>query len=184
MDQQRADDRGGRWDGDFEDIPVDPDLAPDDPAEPSVHRPRLRRRQRHGRAQPGVLAAISLGGMLGASARYGVSRAIHDTAGTFPWATFWANVSGAFLLGFLLVMMLERFPPSTYLRPFVATGFLGAFTTMSTFQVETVTLFKDGHLLTAIVYALGTLIAGLIAAYAGFVVGRIAPVGSRGRRAA
>lgn len=128
-----------------------------------------------------MLAAISVGGMFGATARYGVAKAIHDVPGAFPWATFWTNVSGAFLLGFILVLMVERFPPSRYLRPFVATGFLGAYTTMSTFQVETVTLFKDGHPVTGIVYALGTLIAGLIAAYAGFVAGRIAPVGSLGR---
>ena len=184
MDRQRAGIGTGGEEPDPEEIPVDPDLAPDDPAEPKVRRQRLPRRQRVGRAQPGVLAAISAGGMLGATARYGMAKAIHDAPGTFPWATFWTNVSGAFLLGFLLVLMLERFPPSRYLRPFVATGFLGAYTTMSTFQVETVTLFKDGHPMTGFVYALGTLIAGLVAAYAGFLVGRMAPVGRLGRDAA
>ena len=183
MDRQRADHREGGWISDLDAVPVDPDLSPDDPAEPSVQRPRLLRQQRRGRTNPGVLAAISVGGMLGATSRYAIARAIHDATGAFPWATFWTNVSGAFLLGFLLVLMLERFPPSTYLRPFVATGFLGAYTTMSTFQVETVTLFKDGHPLTGFAYALGTLIAGLVAAYVGFVVGRVAPFGSLGRDA-
>jgi CrcB protein len=119
-----------------------------------------------------VLLAIALGGMLGASARYGIARWLPTHAGRFPWATLWTNVSGSFLLGLLLVVVLERFPPTRLVRPFLATGVLGAFTTMSTFQVETALLIKDGHALTGAAYALGSVVAGLALAYAGMLAGR------------
>jgi fluoride exporter len=156
-------------------IPIDPDLDPSDPAEPTVapSRPRSRRHRR--RAEPDVLAAIALGGMLGASARYGITQLLPTSGGAFPWATFVENLSGSFLLGLLLVLLLERFPPSRYLRPFLATGILGAFTTMSTYQLETALLLKDGHPTTAIVYWLGSLSAGLALAYAGIAAGRLTP---------
>lgn len=160
-------------------IPVDPDPAAVRPAEPRAGRRRSRPRwprRRHVRAQPDVLVVIALGGMLGASARYGVARWLPAPAGGFPWSTFWTNLSGSFLLGLLLVLMLERFPPTRYVRPFVATGIIGAFTTMSTYEVETVLLVKDGHAAIAAVYGAGSLAAGLVLAYAGIVVGRLAPV--------
>jgi CrcB protein len=113
--------------------------------------------------------------MGGASARYGINQLLPTTSGEFPWATFIENLSGSFLLGLLLVLLLERFPPSRYLRPFLATGILGAFTTMSTYELETALLIKDGHPLTGIVYALGSLAAGLALAYAGILAGRLTP---------
>jgi CrcB protein len=122
-----------------------------------------------------VLVVIALGGMLGASARYGIARWLPTHADRFPWATFWTNVSGSFLLGLLLVVVLERFPPTRLVRPFLATGVLGAFTTMSTYQVETALLIKDGHALTGVVYALASLLAGLALAYAGMLAGRATP---------
>lgn len=125
------------------------------------------------RAQPDVLAVISLGGMLGASARYGITRWIPTPHDRFPWATFSANLTGSFVLGLFLVLVLERFPPTRYLRPFVATGIIGAFTTMSTYQVETALLIKDGHAATGLLYALGSLFAGLALAYAGILAGRL-----------
>jgi CrcB protein len=156
-------------------IPIDPDLAPSDPAEPTVVPTRRAARRPSGRAQPDVLAVIALGGMLGASARYGIARWLPTSPGGFPWATFWTNLSGSFLLGLLLVLLLERFPPTRLVRPFLATGIIGAFTTMSTYEVETALLVKDGHALTAIVYGLGSLAAGLTLAYAGIVAGRLTP---------
>jgi CrcB protein len=155
-------------------IPIDPDLAPGDPAEPSAI-PRPRRARHRSRAQPDVLAVIALGGMCGATARYGVTHLLPTADGGFPWATFVENVSGSFMLGLLLVLLLERFPPSRYLRPFLATGILASFTTMSTYQLETALLIKDGHPLTGAVYGLGSLAAGLAAAYAGILAGRLTP---------
>jgi CrcB protein len=159
-------------------IPIDADLVPADPAQPAGHAraaaPRPRRLG-HGRARLDVVAVIALGGMIGASARYGIARWLPTRPGGFPWATFWTNLSGSFLLGLLLVLVLERFPPSRYLRPFAATGILGAFTTMSTFEVETALLLKDGHATTALLYGVGSIVAGLALAYAGILAGRLTP---------
>ena len=144
------------------------------PVEPAV-APARRRRRRHGRVQPDVLAVIALGGMCGATARYGIARLLPTPEGRFPWATFIENVTGSFVLGLLLVLLLERFPPSRYLRPFLATGVLASFTTMSTYQLETALLIKDGHPLTGAAYGLGSLAAGLAVAYAGILAGRLTP---------
>jgi fluoride exporter len=122
-----------------------------------------------------VLAAIAAGGALGAPARYEVAQIIHVAPDTFPWATFWTNVSGSFALGFLLVLLIERYPPTRYLRPFFATGFLGAFTTFSTFAVETDLLIKDGHAALGLVYALVSLAAGFAAVWVGILGARLAP---------
>ncbi len=165
------------------DLPIDPDLAPDDPGEPSVDRVASPGTRVHPtRARPAVLAAIALGGALGAPARYGVARLVPVRSGSFPWATFLTNVSGSFALGLLLVLILERFPPTRYLRPFVATGFLGAYTTFSTFMVETDQLVSGGHGATAAGYVLASLVCGLGAVWAGLAAGRWLPV--RDRRAA
>jgi CrcB protein len=125
------------------------------------------------RPTAGVLAAIALGGMVGASARYGIARVAPVRAGHFPWATFATNLAGSFLLGLLLVVLLERLRPTRYLRPFAATGILGAFTTMSTYQVEMVLLVRDGHASTALLYAVGTVAAGVGLAFAGARAGRL-----------
>jgi fluoride exporter len=125
------------------------------------------------RAQPDVLAVIALGGMLGAAARFKIAEALPTEAGTFPWATFWTNLSGSFLLGLLLTLLLERFRPTRYLRPFLATGLLGAYTTMSTYAVETALLLKDGHPATAAIYAVGSIASGLILVYAGMLAARL-----------
>lgn len=126
-----------------------------------------------------ILATVAAGGMIGAAARYGVSRAVAVPAGGFPWATFWVNISGSFALGVVLVLLLERFPPTRYLRPLLATGVLGAYTTMSTYQVEVVLLLKDGHVATGAGYAVASLAAGLAAAYGGILAGRLAPLRHR-----
>lgn len=155
-------------------VPVDPDLAPGDLGEPAIRAPAVAGRRRR-RARPDLVAAVALGGMLGASARYGVARALPTRPGRFPWATFWTNMSGSFLLGLLLVLVLERFPPTRLVRPFLATGVLGAFTTMSTYEVETALLIKDGHMVTGVIYGVGSLVAGLALAYTGMLAGRLAP---------
>jgi CrcB protein len=123
---------------------------------------------------------IALGGMFGASARYGIARWIPTPSGGFPWATFLTNMSGSFVLGLLLVLLLERFPPMRLVRPFLATGVLGAYTTMSTYQVEIALLIKDGHALTGMLYALVSVVIGLALAYAGIHTGRLVPSRSEG----
>lgn len=128
------------------------------------------------RHRPAVLGAIALGGALGTAARYGVAQVIHVAPGSFPWATFAVNLSGAFALGAVLALVLRRFPTTRFVRPFVAVGFLGAYTTYSTFAVETVLLVRDGHAGLAAIYAGASLLAGFVLAAAGIrSVGRAAP---------
>jgi len=115
--------------------------------------------------------------MLGAAARFKLAEALPTPPGHFPWATFWTNLSGSFLLGFLLIVLLERFPSTRYVRPFIATGILGAFTTMSTYTVETALLLKDDHAATAILYGIGSVAAGVVLAYAGITIARLSVVG-------
>ena len=134
------------------------------------------------RREPRVLWAIAAGGALGAAARYGVAQLVHVRPAGFPWATFWTNLSGSFVLGLALALILERFPPSRYVRPFFATGFLGAYTTYSTFAVETVLLAKDGHAGVAFAYALISVAAGLTTVWAGIWVAGLVPVTGRGGR--
>lgn len=109
---------------------------------------------------------------MGAPARHGLAQLVEVPAGGFPWATFWTNVSGSFALGLVLVMLLERFPPSRYLRPFVATGFLGSYTTYSTFAVEGVVLAKDGRAGVAAAYVAASLVAGFVAVWTGMLAAR------------
>jgi CrcB protein len=161
-------------------LPIDPDLPPlAENGSMDEGGPRSARRSR--RVQPGVLAVIALGGMLGATARFKLAEALPTKVGQFPWATFWTNVSGSFVLGFSLVVLLERFPPTRYVRPFLATGVLGGYTTMSTYMVETAVLLKDGHSATALVYCASSLVVGLAVAYAGIVMARLTPERRRQR---
>ena len=122
-----------------------------------------------------VVAVIAVGGALGAPARYEVSQLIHVANGSFPWATFVTNVSGAFVLGLFLTFTLERLPPTRYLRPFFAIGFLGAFTTFSTMAVETVTLAKDGYVVLGVGYLIVSVAAGLVVTYLGIAIARRVP---------
>lgn len=135
------------------------------PIDPDLERPARR-------ADPRVLAAVALGGMTGASARYGLARWLTVQPESFPWATFWTNVGGSLLLGLVLAVLLERLRPHAYVRPFLATGVVGAFTTMSTFQVETALLMRDGDAGTGVMYAGASVVAGTLAAFAGITLGR------------
>jgi CrcB protein len=144
------------------------------------------RRPRHAgislrRARPAVLGAIWLGGALGSAARHGLAQLLPFRDG-FPWATFWANIAGSLALGLVLTLILERFPPSRYLRPFVATGFLGAFTTYSAFAVETDRLARQGRVGLGVLYAAGSLVAGYLAVWVGMRFARALPHPLGGKR--
>jgi fluoride exporter len=118
------------------------------------------------------LAAIAVGGALGTLARYGVERAVVGSAAGFPWATFAVNVSGSFLLGLIMTLVVERWPPTRFVRPFAAIGFCGGFTTFSTVTVETAQRAQHGHIALAVGYVVATLVAGFVAAVLGRVVAR------------
>jgi fluoride exporter len=110
---------------------------------------------------------------LGTPARYALERIVHVAPGSFPWSTFIVNVTGCFLLGVLLTLIVERWPPSRYTRAFAVIGFLGSYTTFSTYTVEAVTLSKDGYVEIASAYVVASLVAGLVAVYVGMSLARI-----------
>ncbi len=117
------------------------------------------------------MAAVAAGGALGASARYEVGQWLVPRGGHLPLATLFVNITGSFALGVVTVLLIERYPPSRYARPFIAVGVIGAYTTMSTLAVDTDVLVRDGHWTTATVYLFVSLIGGLAAAWGGIVLG-------------
>lgn len=165
-------DRVARAVGAADGLPIDPDLDPDDPAEPSVaHRPLAHLH----RAHPAALAAIATGGFLGAWGRYELGLAWPQRAGTFPTTTFVINTSGAFLLGLVFTALAERFATrrrGRAIRLFACVGVLGAWTTMSTLAVEADTLVRRGSVALAALYLGATVGAGLAAVTAGMALGR------------
>jgi CrcB protein len=116
--------------------------------------------------------AILAGGAVGALLRALVAEALPHARGAFPWATFTVNVAGALILAWLTTRLTERVAPSRYARLLLGTGFCGALTTFSTFQVETIRLAKDGYPGTALGYAAASLAAGMAVAVAGSVLAR------------
>lgn len=146
-------------------LPIDPDLAPG--ASSAPRRPGRRRAERT------ILAVIGVAGAAGALARYGISRLVPTPAGHFPWGTFWINVTGSLVIGFVLVLLAERFPRARLARPLVATGFLGAYTTFSTYMVDADLLVRSHDLATAATYLLASLFAGAAAVVAGMVGARL-----------
>jgi len=109
------------------------------------------------------LAAIFVGGAIGALARYGLARALPRDPGAWPWATFCVNVAGALALGYFTTRLQERLPPSAYRRPLLGTGFCGALTTFSTVQVELLQMLDDGRSGLAAGYAAASITAGVLA---------------------
>jgi CrcB protein len=128
-----------------------------------------------------VLAAVAVGGMVGSTGRYLLSRAIPHDAGDFPTATFVTNVLGSFVLGVVVMTLTRRDAPSARLLAFLTTGILGSFTTFSTFAVENVVLADDGHLAVAVAYVAASLTVGIGAAWAGVTVARWGDGASTGR---
>jgi CrcB protein len=122
-----------------------------------------------------VLAAIAAGGALGGVARYEISLAHPARAGGFPWATWAINVSGSFLLAAIVTLVVERWPPTRYVRPFLGVGFCGGYTTWSTAMTEAVLLVRDHHTPTAIAYLAASLAAGSAATVGGIWLARLRP---------
>src|SRR4051812_40849946 len=116
---------------------------------------------------------IGMGGFLGANARYVVGGWITRHWGTeFPWGTFVINVSGSFFLGLLVAILTMRPLASPNYRLFFAVGFLGAYTTFSTFSYETLRLAQDHNFLPALLNIFGSILLGLLGVMAGVWVGR------------
>jgi fluoride exporter len=117
---------------------------------------------------------VGFGSFLGGNARYWLGGWIQSRWSGFPWGTFVINITGSFVLGLFLALITERFafPKTPTLRLVVAIGFLGAYTTFSTFEYETLMLATTGAWLRAFANAFGSLAAGFLAVWLGVMLGR------------
>jgi CrcB protein len=109
------------------------------------------------------VAAIFVGGCVGAVGRAGLAEAAAPAPGHWPWPTFAVNLAGALLLGYLVTRLQERLPLSAYRRPLLGTGLCGALTTFSTMQVELVRMLDRGDLWLAGGYAAASVGGGWLA---------------------
>ena len=116
---------------------------------------------------------IGIGGFVGAVARYGIAVWIGQRWGrSFPLGTFAINVSGSFLIGLLMTLMAERFTENPQWRLLLVVGFLGAYTTFSTFEYETGALLKDGEWFFAGLNVVLSVIVGFVALKLGEVMAK------------
>lgn len=132
-----------------------------------------------------LIALVALGGAAGTGVREGLALLV-PAAGPFPTAIFLVNLSGAFLLGLLLAWLLRSGPDEgrrRELRLLAGTGFLGGYTTYSTLSVATAQLLTGGDVSVGVGYAVGTVVLGALAAYAGIALaGRMPRTGVRRER--
>lgn len=117
--------------------------------------------------------AVAVGGAIGAMLRYYMGGSILSrTAVPFPTATFVINVTGSFILGLFLTLATERFNVNPHLRLAVAVGFVGAYTTFSTFEYETARLVEDRDLIRAFLNVVLSFTVGFAAVWLGIIAGR------------
>lgn len=117
---------------------------------------------------------IAVGGSLGAIARYWVGSAVASRWGTkFPYGTFVINISACIIIGFSLTYLGKRIDISPAWRYLIPTGFIGAYSTFSTYEWETLSSLRAGAFSLAALYAIGSLILGLLAAWGGAVLAEV-----------
>ena len=118
--------------------------------------------------------AVAMGGALGAMLRFYLGGTVLARAGApFPTATFVINISGSFIIGLFLTLVTERFHVSPHLRLAIAVGFVGAYTTFSTFEYETARLVEERDFMRAFLNVTLSLIVGFIAVWCGIIAARM-----------
>ena len=121
-----------------------------------------------------VVLAVAVGGGAGALARYGVDTLIErHVDALFPWATFTINITGCFLVGLVVAGLVDRHDLPAWIRTGAVVGFLGAYTTFSTFAQESRDLLAGGHLSLALADTVGSVVVGVLAVVVGSAVGRV-----------
>ncbi len=122
-----------------------------------------------------TVVMVGVGGAVGTVTRYSLGRLAPVASGTFPTTTFAINVTGAFILGLLLGLLARSRRSDRVWRPLLGVGFLGGYTTFSTFAVETTQLVRTHHAVVALSYVTASIVAGLLAARLGERAAGIAP---------
>jgi CrcB protein len=118
--------------------------------------------------------SIAIGGAFGAMSRYWLATYVNNFSNSqFPLGIFAVNVIGSFLLGVAFIFFAEKIELQEQWRPVVMIGFLGAFTTFSTFSLDALLLFQQGHYNTALLYIGGSVILSLIAVFIGIHAARL-----------
>ena len=143
-----------------------------EPVDPDVDLRVPQDRAELGRHHVSVLAAIAVGGALGALGRHLVGEAWPTAPGAFPWGIFGVNVSGCLLIGVLMAVLGLLPAHHRLVRPFLGVGILGGFTTFSTYAVQSHALVMAGHPLVALAYLGGTVLAALLAVVGGVFLAR------------
>ena len=121
-----------------------------------------------------TVLAVALAGAVGALARWGIGAWFGQRFPSFPWGTMVINVSGSFILGVMFAVLVERNIGSPVLRVALMTGLMGAYTTFSTFSLETFRLFEDGATGSALANIGFSVVLGLLGVWLGITVGRAA----------
>jgi CrcB protein len=121
-----------------------------------------------------IYALVFAGGGIGSTARYFLSGAVYRfLPPDFPYGNLVVNITGCFLIGFLMTLMEERFISEPSLRVFLTIGILGGFTTFSSFSYETIELFRDAEVLRAILNITASVLGCLAATTLGIFIGRL-----------
>ena len=119
------------------------------------------------------ILSVALGGAFGAVVRYLINVSpLADLFGKFPFHTFFINICGSFLLGFLLIFFTDKFMESENMRLAIIVGFLGAFTTFSTLELEIYELIRERYFTTAFAYLFISILIGFVGLLAGIWLGK------------
>lgn len=116
---------------------------------------------------------VAIGGALGSVSRYLLSNWVNNkTKSNFPWGTFSVNIIGSFIIGIFFILVMDK-ANSPQLKLIVSVGFLGAFTTFSTFSLETFNLIRENNILLALGNIGLSVALGLLAVWSGIIIGKL-----------
>ena len=120
-----------------------------------------------------VIVGVALGGAIGASSRWLLDRLVErHTESVFPWSTFTINVTGCLAIGLVIETLVDRHHLPAWIRIGLVVGVLGGYTTFSTFAQETFSLLESSDVAVALAYTTASVVTGVLAVYAGTLLGR------------